>query len=78
VPKISLIPQYIRDYELIIQREAKGLWLKTGYTTSIKGKKGLTVANLRALIKAKGLAKTMRGYTRWKKNVLIKKLKDAK
>ena len=77
VPKISLIPQYIRDYELIIQKEAKVLWLKTGYTTSIKGKKGLTVANLRALIKAKGLAKTMRGYTRWKKNILIEKLKDA-
>ena len=75
MPKISLIPQYIRDYELIIQKEAKVLWLKTGYT---KGKKGLTVANLRALIKAKGLAKTMRGYTRWKKNILIEKLKDAK
>ena len=80
VPKASLIPKYTKEYERIIQREAKVLWTKIGHK-AVKSKrvraKVHTVANLRALIKDKGLAKTMRGYTRWKKNILIQKLKDG-
>ena len=79
VPRIDFINEYIEAYQTIIQREAKILWGQIG-------KKGLeeksipkkvTVADLRKIVKNKGLSRSMKGYTRWKKDILLKNLKEA-
>ena len=79
VPRVSLIPKYTDAYQYIIQREAKLLWEKVGKKDIGDEKsilKKMTVVSLRKIVKDKGLHKAMRGYTRWKKDKLVKKLKE--
>ena len=79
VPHVSLIDKYISAFEYIIQREAKLLWGRID-RKGIEEKsipKKMTVVALRKMVKDKDLSRVMKGYTRWKKDILIKKLKEA-
>ncbi len=81
VPDIGLIPEYIKAYEHIIQREAKILWGRVvGKRDTVEVKhipKKMTVVVLRMIVKDKGLSRVMKGYTRWKKDTLLRKLKET-
>ena len=82
IPNLSLIPKYIRNYNKIIQKEAKQLWtklkpLKGQYMSSNPAKKGiesLSLQQLRKAIKEYGLSKKVKGYTKLNKEELIKRL----
>ena len=80
VPRIDFIDKYMEAYQAIIQREAKILWDRIGKKGTVEGKtvpKKITVVVLRKLVKDKGLSRIMKGYTRWKKDILLIKLKEA-
>lgn len=80
VPQVTLIDKYIQAYEQIIQREAKILWERLGKKDIVEEKntpKKVTVVTLRKIVKDKELSKSMKGYTRWKKDILLQKLKEG-
>ena len=68
-----MIDPYIKAYTDIIQREAKQVWVKEKGAPEKKKRqvKKLTVKALRQIVKEDGLQKKFRGYSRWKRNVLI-------
>ena len=77
VPRIDLIDKYMEAYQAIIQREAKILWDRIGKKDTKTVPKKITVVALRKIVKDKGLSRVMKGYTRWKKDILLIKLKEA-
>jgi hypothetical protein len=73
-PSIRMIDSYIKAYTDIIQREAKQVWIKERGALPEKKRrqvKKLTVKALRQIVKEDGLQKKLRGYSRWKRNMLI-------
>jgi hypothetical protein len=73
-PSIRMIDTYIKAYTDIIQREAKQVWIKEKGVLPERKKrqvKKLNVKALRQIIKEDGLQKKLRGYSRWKRNMLI-------
>jgi lysophospholipase L1-like esterase len=69
-----MIDKYIKAYTDIIQREAKQVWIKEKGALPERKKrqvKKLTVKALRQIIKEDGLQKKFKGYSRWKRNMLI-------
>ena len=73
-PSIRMIDPYIKAYTDIIQREAKQVWIKEKGASPEKKKrqvKKLTVKALRQIVREDGLQKKFRGYSRWKRNMLI-------
>ena len=78
-PSIRMIDRYIKAYTDIIQREAKQVWIKEKWEPERKKRqvKKLTLKDLRQIVKDNELQKKFRGYSRWKRNMLITALEKV-